>query len=313
MTQLFSYYGGKIRLAHKIIPHIPKHTIYVEPFCGGASIFFKKPWPDTKNGGHYREVINDTNQLVYNFYKTFRDKPDELIFKIENTPYSKDEYNDAFRIVADKDQAQYDNVTKAWSFYVAITQTFGKKINGRCWGRAMYGANLSYSYHSKIKALGLLRSRLDGVHIDNKDALEIIKDYDAPQTFFYLDPPYIDTDQRYHAEKNNNVEIFSQEKLIKLLDLLKDIKGSFILSHYKNEILDSYGWKRVDFETKMSVSGVGKTRALGRDASKKSDQETLNSKGSRARIDSIYIKQASPVRPEIQALYDSGKFDCFLG
>lgn len=313
MTQLFSYYGGKIRLAHKIIPHIPKHTVYVEPFCGGASIFFKKPFPDAKNGDHYREVINDTNQLVYNFYKTFRDKPDTLIFKIENTPHCRLSYYDAYKICFDTDQSQYDDVTRAWAFYIGITQTFGSDLYRRAWGRALYGRNLSYSYHSKIKNMDLLRNRLDGVHIDNKDALQIIKDYDAPQTFFYLDPPYINTDEDYYKGKNNTVEKFNEKKLIEMLDLLKNVKGSFILSHYKSDLIDSYGWKRVDFETKISVSGVGKVKGQGRDTSKQADRETLDARGSRSRIDSIYIKQADPVRSEIQALYDSGKFDCFKG
>lgn len=312
MAQLFSYYGGKIRLAHKIIPYIPKHTVYVEPFCGGASIFFKKPWPKVSNADHYREVINDTNHLVYNFYKTFRDKPDELIFKIENTPYCRLSYYDAYKICFDINQSQYDDVTRAWAFYIGITQTFGSNLYHRTWGRAVYNQNLSYSYHSKIKNMGLLRNRLDGVHIDNKDALQIIKDYDAPQTFFYLDPPYIEAYGDYAEGKNSTVERFDEKKLIEMLNLLKTIKGSFILSHYKNDLIDSYGWKRVDFKTKMSASGVGKT-GKSRDTSKAAEIDALDAKGSRARIDSIYIKQASPVRPEIQALYDLGKFDCFLG
>ncbi|MEF9776588.1 DNA adenine methylase, partial [Escherichia coli] len=36
--------GGKRRLAKHILPLFPEHTMYVEPFCGGAALFFmKKP------------------------------------------------------------------------------------------------------------------------------------------------------------------------------------------------------------------------------------------------------------------------------
>jgi len=35
--------GGKSRLADKIIPQIPEHTCYCEPFCGAAWVFFRKP------------------------------------------------------------------------------------------------------------------------------------------------------------------------------------------------------------------------------------------------------------------------------
>lgn len=64
MKPPFSYYGGKQRMASKIIPYIPKHTVYVEPFCGSATILFKKPWPNVTNTHHYREYINDTNKCL---------------------------------------------------------------------------------------------------------------------------------------------------------------------------------------------------------------------------------------------------------
>lgn len=37
-----SYYGGKQRLISKILPLIPEHNLYCEPFLGGAAIFFAK-------------------------------------------------------------------------------------------------------------------------------------------------------------------------------------------------------------------------------------------------------------------------------
>ena len=64
-----SYYGGKQRMAHNVIPLLPKHTVYVEPFCGGATIMFKKPWPAVSNRDHYREVINDHDERLINFYR----------------------------------------------------------------------------------------------------------------------------------------------------------------------------------------------------------------------------------------------------
>jgi DNA adenine methylase len=56
-----TYYGGKQRLAATILKLIPEHKIYVEPFIGGAAIYFAKE-PSAC------EVINDTNGELVNFY-----------------------------------------------------------------------------------------------------------------------------------------------------------------------------------------------------------------------------------------------------
>ena len=42
MVGPLAYIGGKNRLAAKIISLLPEHTAYVEPFAGGAQVFFHK-------------------------------------------------------------------------------------------------------------------------------------------------------------------------------------------------------------------------------------------------------------------------------
>ena len=59
------YYGGKIRMSRMIVELIPPHTLYCEPFCGGAAVFFKKAPSEI-------EVLNDTNHLVVNFYQVIQ-------------------------------------------------------------------------------------------------------------------------------------------------------------------------------------------------------------------------------------------------
>ena len=45
MRTPISYYGGKQRMASKIVALMPPHTVYVEPFFGGGAVFFAKPVP----------------------------------------------------------------------------------------------------------------------------------------------------------------------------------------------------------------------------------------------------------------------------
>jgi DNA adenine methylase len=61
-----SYYGGKQRMLRHILPLIPLHDKYVEPFCGGAAVFFAKQQAKL-------EIINDKNGEVVNFYRCCKD------------------------------------------------------------------------------------------------------------------------------------------------------------------------------------------------------------------------------------------------
>jgi DNA adenine methylase len=61
MKTPISYYGGKQKMIPHILPLIPEHKIYVEPFFGGGAIFFAKEPSKI-------EVINDIDKRVYNFW-----------------------------------------------------------------------------------------------------------------------------------------------------------------------------------------------------------------------------------------------------
>src|SRR5690242_16672671 len=53
------YVGGKRRVAPRIVRMIPEHIAYVEPFAGGAQVFFHKP-PSRI------EVLNDLDSEIVN-------------------------------------------------------------------------------------------------------------------------------------------------------------------------------------------------------------------------------------------------------
>jgi len=63
MKTPITYYGGKQTLLKYLLPLIPQHKLYCEPFFGGGAVFFAKPKSDV-------EVINDINGEVINFLKS---------------------------------------------------------------------------------------------------------------------------------------------------------------------------------------------------------------------------------------------------
>ena len=67
-----AYIGGKNRLASKIIEHFPDHQTYIEPFCGGAQVFFRKE-PSRV------EILNDLNDDIINFLRICQLHHEELV------------------------------------------------------------------------------------------------------------------------------------------------------------------------------------------------------------------------------------------
>lgn len=291
MKPPISYYGGKQRIASKIVPLIPKHTVYVEPFAGGAAVMFKKPWPDVTNNDHYREVLNDTDGRLINFYRQLRDNGPALVEKLKLTLFSEEEHQIA------KDLETGDDLERARRYFVRIQQSFSNNLNAG-WRRAVYGRNLCATWANQVNRLPEYLDRMQSVQIANTDALTCIQQFDSPQTFFYCDPPYPGAYQGHYKG-------YTTKDFEALVEALNNIQGSFLLSCYDVGIEVPDHWERFDFSTTCHAKGRD-----GYDRTKKMDETKQNRK--RTEVVYRHISQI-PVRKEIQALYDSGKFDCFTG
>ena len=277
-------------MASKIVPLIPQHTVYVEPFCGGAAIFFAKPWPKLTHNNHYREIINDHDKRLINFYEQLRDNGQALVDALQLTLYSEHEHQIAKELNCE------DKLEAARRYYVNVQQSFSNKL-GSGWGRAVHSRNHAATWANKVAQLPEYLDRMASVHISCEDALKVIKQWDSPQTFFYCDPPYPGTD--CGSYKGYTLEHFQA-----LVNTLNACQGSFILSNYDQPIEMPKDWERYEFEAIASSKG-----RVGYDRSKKADESNQN----RKRTEVVWRRfNKVPVREEIQKLYDSGAFDCFV-
>ena len=104
-----------------ILPLIPDHQIYVEPFFGGGSVYrAKAPAPC--------EVINDVNMNVVNFYQVLKSRSKKLETKIKETLLSRETYKKAMLIYDCPRLFADDKVTRAWAFRVSVSQGYLNKI-----------------------------------------------------------------------------------------------------------------------------------------------------------------------------------------
>ncbi|MFK7074022.1 DNA adenine methylase, partial [Acinetobacter baumannii] len=88
---LIRYHGGKFRLATWVISHFPNHTCYTEVFGGAAGVLLQKPRA-------YAEVYNDLDGEIVNLFRVLRneDQRNKLIEQLVFTPYSRDDFHEAW-------------------------------------------------------------------------------------------------------------------------------------------------------------------------------------------------------------------------
>jgi DNA adenine methylase len=241
MKTPITYYGGKQRLAQTIIELIPEHICYIEPFFGGGAVYFTKEPSKV-------EVINDKNNFVINFYKVVKHKFDKLKYLLEETLYSRSQYNEAEDIYNNPEN--YDDVQKAWAFWILSQMGYGTKIN-TTWNFGKRLNSLSIKIKNKIdNFVKEYCDRLRLTQIECDDAITIINRFDCNEAFFYVDPPYIGRDQgHYKGYTENDYE--------NLLKALSNIKGKFLLSSYSSDILSKYiknnNWNYQEYKQRLTT------------------------------------------------------------
>ncbi len=106
------------------------------------------------------------------------------------------------------------------------------------------------------------QERLLTCYIENHDALHVIKQWDRPETLFYVDPPYVHDTRK---TKGDYVFEMDDDAHIKLVDTLLDVKGMVVLSAYKHPIYDRLAEAGWQFHERETVSWAQKSSASSRD------------------------------------------------
>jgi DNA adenine methylase len=237
-----TYYGGKQNMVKHILPLIPKHNLYCEPFAGGAAIFFAKE-------NSLVNILNDTNRELINFYQVVKNNFIGLEKEIQISLYSRDLHRKASVIYNNPDM--FNEIKRAWALWILSNQGFASQLDSS-WGYEKLKNTTVKKFENKKKAFTIdLAMKLQEVQIECADALYVIRSRDTEEAFFYVDPPYYNSDMGHY-------DGYSLDDFEALLKLLSEIKGKFMLSSYPSPILEQYskqfGWKTYKVEGTVSVS-----------------------------------------------------------
>ena len=206
-----------------IMPLIPKHGCYVEPFCGGATVFFAKKKSSV-------EALNDTHDNLINFYRILQDKKkSKLLLKMcKSTLYARTEHFKAIKLYKSG-----SDVERAWGLWFKINTGFSGKLDGGFSITRIPGSSPSRRFHNYKDNLSICKNRLENVQVENIGALDCISFYDRETTFFYIDPPYLAADQGHYKG-------YSEDDFCNLLKMLSNIKGKFLLSCYPGPMIERF-------------------------------------------------------------------------
>jgi DNA adenine methylase len=238
-----SYYGGKQRLVPEILPLIPPHVQYIEPFCGGGAVFFAKN--PSRN-----EVLNDYDNRITNFYYQCKTNFHELQKLIQASLHSEILHTETDLILADEGA---DPVKRAWALWMQCTASFSHIIGGGfAFGENGSGINTANKRDNFTEKYMM---RLRSTEIFNRGALEIIELKQSPNSVIFADPPYYNSDMGHYKG-------YTETDFINLLELLAKTPAKFILTSYPSEQLmkfrDQYGWGSKDIKQIVSVTGKRK-------------------------------------------------------
>jgi len=234
-------------MINDIVSLMPRHNCYVEVFGGsGAVLFGKEP--------SKVEVYNDINGWLVNLYRIIRERPQELIDRLEMIPYSRSEYSRALDIYKKSQHGLEggidDPVEKAALFFMLIKQAFNSSIGGT-WAYSLVASRAS-SWRNAMDLIMPAHLRLRGVTIEELTWKSLFERYDSKETLWYLDPPYVHITRDDGATDAYEYE-FSNEEHTNLCWECSQLEGMVILSGYHNDLYQSIlveelGWdyKEID-------------------------------------------------------------------
>jgi DNA adenine methylase len=228
------YHGGKFRLAPWILQFFPPHSVYVEPYGGGASVLLRKPRAHT-------EVYNDLAHEVVNVFRVLRDPQQaaRLQRQVELTPAARVEFMLSYQPSDDPVEQARRTVVRSFMGF-GSGAVYSKHATGfRTGARGERHKSAAQDLVTWPDQVPAFVERLRGVTIEARDALQVLQSTDGPGTLHYVDPPYphLTRGNCRGVRQKYAVEMSDDDHRV-LAGVLKDLRGMVVLSGYPCELYD---------------------------------------------------------------------------
>lgn len=235
--------GGKRWLAGKIASALPDHVKYVEPFAGGAAVFWAKE-PSNK------EVLADLDEDIIDAFKFIQGMSDAEFKKLSALETER-EPKTFERLKESKPKGKVEKFHR-WLYLRCLSHgAEGKTVNP--------SPKSNYTLKNVLARLGSCKERLAGVSLLSQDWRKTVREQDGKNVVIYLDPPYAETTCDGLLPDGNKPPT-SEE----IEEVLAKVEGSWILSLNDSpnvrKAFEKYNVRRVKTPALRAEGAVNKER-----------------------------------------------------
>jgi len=261
-----AWVGGKHAAAARILAAFPPpdmYESYVEVFGGAAHVLLRKP------PGKQLEVYNDRNSDLVRFWMAARDQPEALQARIDSLPYSRTLFYQYRHRLQQKEPL--DDLERAACWFYMLRSVYGGYPDGsKGWGYVITknGKSNAHALRSVTAVFPQVAQRFRYVQIECLDFAQLITTYETPRTLFYVDPPYMGTEDCYNTE---DAPFFTSDDHARLATALNATPALVALSYYEHPLLDDLypasRWRRMTWTQPKAVEKTkqGSPRKPGRE------------------------------------------------
>ncbi len=217
-----------------------EYTRYIEVFGGSAAVLLGKPKDKF-------EVYNDLDGELVNLIHIIKDRPAEFLLELGLLPINaREEFAQWLRFhnggrdpgvylptqleIIDqmipqewadllkeslKKRVDQKEVRQAAAFFMRMRNSYAS--NGKSFACQPFNVMTTFQQIEEMSV------RIKDLVIENQSFEILIPHYDKPESFFYLDPPYLNSEHMYDAE-------FGWAQHVLMRDILAESKGKWLVS-----------------------------------------------------------------------------------
>lgn len=219
--------GGKGKHINRLLGLIPDHRVYVEPFCGGASLFF------AKKAAPVGSILNDNHGEIHNCLYQLKHNPAPLRRMLVDGLNHERTYR-LCRVITEEPDL-FSPLQRAWAVLFACASSYMDSFNMDCDFAVSNNRMKFRRVNDRFNVSAAVVEKIKRAAIMNTDAREVVYRYRIfPEAFLFIDPPYLQ--DRKPTESGHYRGTFSMDDQADLLRLLgePECQAKWLLTCYEN-------------------------------------------------------------------------------